>query len=225
MKITILTGAGISRESGLQTFRDIDGLWNGYSIDEVCTPEALARNPEKVLDFYNMRRQEVNKSEPNAAHEALAELETHHLVRIVTQNIDNLHERAGSKKVLHIHGEIMKARSIRDFDQLVNVSGDIEIGDLAPDGEQLRPHVCFFGEAPYDWEIACDWAMDCDLFAVIGTSLNVYPAAGLVDMTSARDVVLIDPDPPRVQLRRARLETIAEPATVGVPQWVSGLIP
>jgi len=226
MNIVALTGAGISRESGLLTFRDTDGLWAGYRIEDVCTPEAWRRQPEAVLDFYNMRRLEVIGASPNAAHLALAQLEEHlestgkGSLSIITQNVDDLHERAGSKKVHHLHGEVLKVRSEFDFDLVQEVRGDVQIGDLAPDGAQLRPHICFFHETPYDWEFAQQAAEEADIFVVIGTSLSVYPAAGLVDITSASEVVLIDPNPPRLHGFRLPVEVTAEPAGIGVPDWV-----
>ena len=222
MHIVALTGAGISRESGLKTFRDEDGLWAGYRIEEVCTPFALAENPAKVLEFYNLRRAEVRGASPNAAHLALAALEGSHEVTIVTQNIDDLHERAGSTQVIHIHGEVFKVRSMDRFDLVVEARGDVNLGDLAPDGAQLRPHVCFFHETPYDWEAAEEAVRAADVLVVIGTSLQVYPAAGLVNLTRAERVVLIDPNPPELQLGR-EIEVIAEVASVGVPAWVAKL--
>ena len=221
MKIAILTGAGISRESGLATFRDADGLWAGYKIEEVCTPEALANDPQKVLDFYNLRRQEVLGVEPNAAHFALSELEKDHEVTIITQNIDDLHERGGSTNIIHVHGEIFKVRSLTDFECVVESNQDVNLGDLATDGQQLRPHVCFFGETPYQWNEAVEAVLDCDLFTVIGTSLQVYPAAGLVDMARGKQIVLIDPNPTRFDFG---VTAIAQPATIGVPDWVNSLI-
>ncbi|MBS1703653.1 MAG: NAD-dependent deacylase [Armatimonadetes bacterium] len=223
MNVVVLTGAGISRESGIKTFRDEDGLWAGYNIEEVCTPTALARDPQKVLDFYNLRRREVAACEPNAGHFALAELEKYADVTVVTQNIDDLHERAGSTNVIHIHGEVFKARSIDDDELIVEVRGDFNLGDLAPDGGQLRPHVCFFHEMPYRWNEVAFLAMDADVFAVIGTSLNVYPAAGLVDVTKAKSIYIIDPNPPRVASRWGNIEVIAEPATSGVQRLVEVL--
>lgn len=216
----MLTGAGISRESGLKTFRDEDGLWAGYRLEEVCTPMALAADPKKVFDFYNMRRREVRGAEPNEAHFALAELEGHHEVTIVTQNIDDLHERAGSTRVVHIHGEVFKVRSMRDFGLVVETRDDVNLGDLAPDGEQLRPHVCFFHETPYDWDRCVEAVASADMLAVIGTSLQVYPAAGLVDYALGKPLVLIDPHPTPMG---RHVEVYAEPATVGVPRWTASL--
>lgn len=222
MKVVTLTGAGISRESGLKTFRDEDGLWEGYSIEDVCTPRAFAQHPQRVLDFYNHRRQEVLSVSPNAAHRALAELEQKHQVSIITQNIDDLHERGGSNNVLHIHGEILKARSSHDFNIQQVITGDINLGDLAPDGQQLRPHICFFEETPYDWETAIRLAEEADVFVVIGTSLTVYPAAGLLDISNAKRKILIDPKP-NVK-GRGEIEVIAEAATEGVPRLVAELL-
>lgn len=224
MRIVVLTGAGISRESGLKTFRDSDGLWAGYRIEDVCTPEALARNPQYVLDFYNMRRAEAANAEPNAAHFALAELERHHEVTVITQNIDDLHERGGSTDIVHIHGEVFKVRSCADFDCVQEARGDVNLGDLARDGSQRRPHVCFFGEMPYRWEEAVDLALQAEVFVVVGTSLQVYPAASLAEITRAAKIVLIDPNPPGFLASSDRLEIIAEPATVGVPMWVGGMM-
>lgn len=223
MKIVVLTGAGISAESGLSTFRDGDGLWANHKIEDVCTPEALRRNPELVLDFYNKRRREVLAAQPNPGHIALAELARHHDVSIVTQNIDDLHERAGSEDVLHLHGEVFKVRSVREFGLVLETHGDINIGDLAPDGHQLRPHVCFFGESPYGFDHAVGLAQAADIFVVIGTSLNVYPAAGLVDMTRAGRIILVDPHPPEIGSLMGRLEIIAQPASTGVPQLLAQL--
>ena len=218
--ITILSGAGISRESGLQTFRDMDGLWEGYNVEEVCTPRALKNNPEMVLDFYNLRRKAVAEAQPNSAHFALADLEQFHEVRIITQNIDDLHERAGSTKILHLHGEIFVARSIEDSDLRQEIRGDIKVGDLASDGAQLRPHICFFQETPFNWDTARQWVTECNEFVVIGTSLNVYPAAGLVDIARNKPITIIDPNPPALN----GVSTIALPATEGVPLYIKKLL-
>lgn len=179
-KLVVLTGAGISAESGLKTFRDSDGLWEGYDIHEVATPRGWKKNPQLVLDFYNMRRQDVAKAAPNAAHKALAELEKDYDVHIITQNIDDLHERAGSTQVLHLHGEIFKMRSEQDEQLVYEIRGDINLGDKAADNAQLRPHIVWFEEPVPMIEVAAAVASDADIFAVIGTSLVVYPAAGLV---------------------------------------------
>lgn len=180
-KLVVLTGAGISAESGLKTFRDSDGLWEGYDVYEVASPRGWQKNPQLVLDFYNMRRKDVAAAKPNAAHTGLAELEDAFDVHIITQNIDDLHERGGSSKVLHLHGEIFKMRSIYDEVNSYEIRGDINLGDLAADGHQLRPHIVWFEEAVPMIEPAIDVMRTADILAVIGTSLVVYPAAGLVN--------------------------------------------
>jgi NAD-dependent deacetylase len=227
VRIAILTGAGISRESGLQTFRDGDGLWAGHAIEDVATATALRTNPARVYDFYNMRRAEVRRAKPNAAHFALAELERRFPeTAIVTQNVDDLHERAGSARVIHLHGEVLLARHTDDPDYRVPVDGDLHVDDLSPVGKRLRPHICLFEETPFDWDLAVTWAQTADAFAVIGTSLNVYPAAGLLDITRATTITIIDPNPPaigRPTIGR-NVHVIAEPATTGVPKWVASLI-
>ena len=180
-KLVVLSGAGISAESGLKTFRDSDGLWEGYNIEDVATPRAWRKNPQLVLDFYNYRRKNVLDAQPNAAHYGLAELEKNFDVTIITQNIDDLHERAGSTNVLHLHGEIFKMRSERDIELVYEIKGDIKIGDRAEDGEQLRPHIVWFEEPVPKIEEAIPVVRTADLFVVVGTSLVVYPAAGLVN--------------------------------------------
>jgi NAD-dependent deacetylase len=179
--LVVLTGAGISAESGLQTFRDSDGLWEGYDIDEVATATAWRRNPSLVLDFYNMRRNAVVDALPNDAHKILAELEKDFKVTIVTQNIDDLHEKAGSTRVLHLHGEITKMRSEKDESLIYPASGEIKMGDKAEDGAQLRPHIVWFEEPVPMIEEAIPVMRSADIFLIVGTSLVVYPAAGLVD--------------------------------------------
>src|SRR5687767_273364 len=180
-KLVVLTGAGISAESGLKTFRDSDGLWEGYNVEDVATPRAWRKNPQMVLDFYNYRRKNVLDAQPNAAHIGLAELEKNYDVQIVTQNIDDLHERAGSTNVLHLHGEIFKMRSEKNEDLVYPIYDDINLGDTAEDGEQLRPHIVWFEEAVPMMEIAIEVVKSADLFLIVGTSLLVYPAAGLVN--------------------------------------------
>ena len=179
-KLVVLTGAGISAESGLQTFRDSDGLWEGYDVTEVATPGAWRRNPSLVLEFYNMRRRSVLEASPNDAHYGLAELERDFDVHIITQNIDDLHERAGSTKVLHLHGEIFKMRSERNELLVYDIRDDIHLGDKAADGAQLRPNIVWFEEPVPMIELAIPLARSADFFAVVGTSLAVYPAAGLI---------------------------------------------
>ncbi len=180
-KLVVLTGAGISAESGLKTFRDSDGLWEGYDVYEVATPRGWNKNPELVLNFYNMRRKNVAEAMPNAAHTGLAELEKDFDVQIITQNIDDLHERGGSSKVLHLHGEIFTMRSVNDPFTTYPIHGDIRLGDKAPDGYQLRPNIVWFEEPVPMIEPAAEIAASADIFVVIGTSLVVYPAAGLLN--------------------------------------------
>ena len=225
-KILVFTGAGISRESGLQTFRDSDGLWEGCSVEDVCTPMAWAKDPQRVLDFYNNRRKDVLAAEPNAAHKALVELEEHYDVSIVTQNIDDLHERAGSSNVLHLHGEIFQARNEYDdtCENLIPWTGDMMLGDLDENGKQLRPHVVFFGEGIFNWLNACDLTFRTRILIVCGTSLQVYPAAGLVGMSNADDIYIVDPNAQERSYKNAKMHYVKEAATVGLPQVVKELI-
>lgn len=180
-KLVVLTGAGISAESGLKTFRDSDGLWEGYDINEVATATAWRKNPALVQEFYNLRRRNVKEAKPNAAHDALAELESNFDVHIITQNIDDLHERAGSTKITHLHGEIFKMRSEKNESMIYPIYDDIKMGDVAEDGAQLRPHIVWFEEAVPMMEAAALITRQADLFLIVGTSLVVYPAAGLVN--------------------------------------------
>ncbi len=197
--VVVLTGAGISAESGLQTFRDSDGLWNGYDVYEVATPEGWQKNPGLVLDFYNIRRREVAAATPNAAHAALAKLEEKYRVTIITQNIDDLHERAGSKNVIHLHGEIFKMRSELNDTRLYGIKEDIEPGALATDGGRLRPHVVWFGEPVPMISESMRIMPEADLFILVGTSLQVYPASGLIDYLAAGiPKYIIDKNPPYV---------------------------
>jgi NAD-dependent deacetylase len=180
-RLVVLSGAGISAESGLRTFRDSDGLWEGYNIEDVATPRAWRRDPQLVLDFYNMRRRNVLDAQPNAAHIVLAELEEHYDVHIITQNIDDLHERAGSTNIMHLHGEILKMRSEYNEHLIYPINEDILLGQLAKDGAQLRPHIVWFEEPVHMIEHAVPIMHSADVFVLVGTSLAVYPAAGLVD--------------------------------------------
>lgn len=186
-KLVVLTGAGISAESGLKTFRDGDGLWEGHNIEDVATPRAWKKNPQLVLDFYNERRKNVLEANPNAAHIGLAELEKDFDVTIITQNIDDLHERAGSTKVMHLHGEIFKMRSERDVTLVYDIKADMQLGDTAADGAQLRPNIVWFEEPVPMIDAAVPVVQQADIFVVVGTSLVVYPAAGLV--TVADDAI------------------------------------
>jgi len=193
--LVVFTGAGVSAESGIKTFRDSGGLWENYNIEDVATFEAWLRNRDLVLDFYNQRRKQVMEAQPNAAHLFIADLQRKFEVQVITQNIDDLHERAGSKKVLHLHGEIMKARSTSNPKLLYPLTtSSLNAGDVCDEGSQLRPHVVWFGEMVPEMETANALAEMADLFVVIGTSLNVYPAAGILNFVS-RDIPkwLIDP--------------------------------
>ena len=226
MKIVAFTGAGISRESGIATFRDSDGLWANYRIEDVCTPEALVRNREGVIDFYNMRRREVLSKEPNAAHRALAELERHpgFDVEVITQNIDDLHERAGNTRVTHLHGEVRKLRSSRDELATVPIEGWEQKYDTRhPDGSLLRPFVVFFGESVPMLDRAVEIVQTADMMIVVGTSLQVYPAASLVHyLRPGTPIHIVDPNTPDTHLKNVHV--IREPASVGVPQLVEELI-
>lgn len=203
MKLVVLSGAGMSQESGLRTFRDMGGLWEEYDVTEVATPEAWKRNPELVNKFYNERRKQLYNSEPNAGHKGLADLENYFDVHIITQNIDDLHERAGSKKVLHLHGELKKVRSTRYPELIYDLNGwELKIGDKCEKGFQLRPHIVWFGEAVPAMEEAVEIASQADIFVVVGTSLNVYPAAGLIHYTKENvPIYVIDPERPPVSFK------------------------
>ncbi|MBL7724942.1 MAG: NAD-dependent deacylase [Chitinophagaceae bacterium] len=217
-KLVILSGAGISAESGLKTFRDSDGLWEGYNIEDVATPRAWRKDPQLVLDFYNYRRKNVLDVQPNEAHYGLAALESDFEVSIITQNIDDLHERAGSTNVLHLHGEILKMRSERDQSLIYEIRGDIKIGDMAEDGAQLRPHIVWFEEPVPKIEEAIPIVHSADIFVVVGTSLVVYPAAGLVNYTKPEvPVYVIDKKIPYITSKE-KLTIIEMPATEGVKQ-------
>ena len=217
-KLVVLSGAGVSAESGLKTFRDSDGLWEGYNIEDVATPRAWRKDPQLVLDFYNYRRKNVMDAQPNAAHYGLAELEKNFDVTIITQNIDDLHERAGSTNVLHLHGEIFKMRSERDHGLIYEIKDDIKIGDKAEDGEQLRPYIVWFEEPVPKIEEAIPVVKSADIFVVVGTSLVVYPAAGLVDY-AARHIpkYIIDKRIPSTS-EITNLIAIEKPATEGVDE-------
>ncbi len=219
-KLVILTGAGISAESGLRTFRDSDGLWEGYNVTDVATPRAWRKDPQLVLNFYNERRKNVADAKPNAAHFGLAELENDFEVTIITQNIDDLHERAGSTNIIHLHGEIFKMRSEWDETLIKEIKGDIKIGDLAEDGAQLRPHIVWFEEPVPKIEEAALVANNADIFVVVGTSLVVYPAAGLVNYVEATTPkYIIDKKVPYTSFLQ-NLTAIEKPATEGVKELI-----
>ena len=221
--IVVLTGAGISAESGISTFRDSDGLWEQYRVEDVATPEGYHRNPGLVLDFYNQRRRQLKEVEPNEAHRQLVRLEEKYDVHIVTQNIDNLHERAGSTQVLHLHGELTKARGERDTDTTVDIGySNITLGQKAPDGTQLRPHIVWFGEAVPNIEPAAELCTRADIFIVVGTSMNVYPAAGLIHYVP-REARCFVVDPKQVPVSRP-VTFYSEKATTGVKKIVEELM-
>jgi NAD-dependent deacetylase len=219
-KLVILSGAGISAESGLKTFRDSDGLWEGYDIEDVATPNAWKKNPQLVLEFYNFRRRGVLEAQPNAAHYGLAQLEQDWDVHIITQNIDDLHERAGSTKVLHLHGQILQMRSEHNEELIYDTRDDIKLGDLAADGAQLRPHIVWFGEAVPAISDAVPIVRSADVFVVVGTSLVVYPAAGLVNYAPWEiPKFIIDKKIP-YNSSLYNLTEIEKPATEGVNELI-----
>ena len=223
-RIVVLTGAGISADSGLKTFRDADGLWEGHDVTQVATPEAFQHNPELVLRFYNERRQQLSTVEPNAGHRALVELEEKYDVQIITQNVDDLHERAGSSQILHLHGELVKGRSSLDSNLIVDLEGDIALGEKAPDGSQLRPHIVWFGEAVPMMEVAASLCLQAEICLIIGTSLVVYPAAGLVDFVPLEaPIYVVDPKVPDIYSSH-KIEFIAERGAIGVPMLVEKLL-
>lgn len=220
-KIVVLTGSGISAESGLKTFREAGGLWEGHDVTEVASPEGWARNRTLVLDFYNQRRKQALKASPNQGHLALAALEKDFEVVIITQNVDNLHEKAGSSHVIHLHGELFKVRSTVDESLVYDLDGwELNEGDLCEKGSQLRPHIVWFGEAVPLIEVAAREVMSADVFMVIGTSLLVYPAAGLLDYVAPQvPKYIIDPNIPSVR-KTENLVLIEESASTGVPKAI-----
>ena len=219
--IVVFTGAGISAESGLGTFRDSGGLWEQFKIEDVATPEAFERNPELVLNFYNLRRKQLLESKPNAAHISLNKLSEKYNLHIITQNIDDLHERSGSENVLHLHGKLMESKSSVDDSLIYTIEGtDLKIGDLCENSSQLRPNVVWFGEAVPKMIDAIAITKKADIFIVIGTSLNVYPAASLLNYTNnAKRIILIDPKAEK----ESGIEVAKEKATIAVPKLVREL--
>ena len=224
-KIVVLTGAGVSAESGINTFRDANGLWEGHDVMEVATPQGFQRNPHLVLNFYNERRRQLFKVSPNKAHMALVRLEEHYDVSIITQNVDDLHERAGSSEVIHLHGELLKARCSHNPSKIIDWKTDIQIGDLSEDGNQLRPHIVWFGEEVPLLEKAANITQTANILIIIGTSMQVYPAASLIHYVS-RDtpIYFIDPKPNISQTDFNGLTIIQASAVNGVPPLVSELI-
>lgn len=221
-KLVVLTGAGISAESGISTFRDADGLWERHRVEDVASIEGWHRDPALMQEFYNQRRRQLAGCQPNAAHRALAEAEGRLHVDIVTQNVDNLHERAGSTRVLHLHGELTKARSVADDSRVYDIGyKDLKMGDLDDRGHQLRPHIVWFGEAVPMIEPAARLVAEADALAVVGTSLNVYPAAGLLGYAAAGTPIYVV-DPKAVTVGGSRQVTyLREPATTGVPKMLA----
>lgn len=219
-KVVVLTGAGISAESGISTFRDAGGLWEGHDIMEVASPQGWQKNPQLVLEFYNLRRRQLHEVKPNAGHLALAELEKDFDVHIVTQNVDNLHEAAGSTNVLHLHGELFKVRSTGNSNLIYEWKKDLNWGDVCENGHQLRPHIVWFGEEVPMMTRAINLTLQADVFLVVGTSLVVYPAAGLIDYVyDSIPKFLVDPNVPKVQGVK-NLITYPFSATEGVPMAV-----
>ena len=222
MRIVVFTGAGISADSGIPTYRSSDGLWANYRIEEVCTPEALMRDRAKVIDFYNMRRREMADKLPNAGHKAIAELEQYFDIEVITQNIDNLHEQAGSTKVLHLHGELTKLREESGEKYITDIGlRDQRLDETAPNGELLRPHIVFFGEAVPMFERAAKQVSGADILIIVGTSLAVYPAASLVQYVRDTNVPIYIVDPAQLNIRsRNPIIHIQKRAAEGVPEVV-----
>ena len=222
-QIVVLTGAGISAESGIKTFRDADGLWEGYDIMEVASPIGWENNPKKVLEFYNIRRKHLLKVVPNPAHYALAKLEDKYNITIITQNIDDLHERAGSKNVIHLHGELLKARSTFNEYLIMDWKKDLNMGDFCEFNHQLRPFVVWFGEDVPMFSKAAEITEKAGILIIIGTSMQVYPAAALMDFVkSGTHIYFIDPKP--VLESHSKLTIIKEKASIGVPKLVDLLM-
>lgn len=225
--IVVFTGAGVSAESGLGTFRDSDGLWEKYRIEDVCTHEAWLRNPQLCVDFYNARRKDTLAAQPNEAHRAITRLQQAYPdTCIVTQNIDDLHERAGSQNIIHLHGEITKLRSEKNETATVPLAGwEQHYGDRHPDGSLLRPYIVFFGEGVPYFPAACEAASRAEMLIVVGTSLNVYPAASLLAYApEGIPIYIIDPGLPEFGIYKNKVQHIREKASVGVPQLVDTLL-
>ncbi len=217
MKLVVLTGAGVSAESGIKTFRDSNGLWEGHDVMEVASPEGFAMNPELVLDFYNQRRRQLLTVAPNPAHKTIAELEDIFDVVVVTQNVDDLHERAGSTNVIHLHGELLKARSTKDENYVVEWKKDLNTGDLCIHNSQLRPHIVWFGEMVPLLDIAANEVSQADVLMIVGTSMQVYPAAGLINyVPEGTPIYFIDPNP--TVSGNLNIQVFAEKAGIGVPK-------
>lgn len=224
-KVVVLTGAGMSAESGLRTFRDANGLWEGHDVMEVASPQGFAKNPELVLEFYNQRRRQLLEVSANAGHRALAELEQYFDVSIITQNVDNLHEQAGSSHVVHLHGELFKVRSMINENHVLDWKKDLVLGDLDENGHQLRPHIVWFGEMVPMLETAAYITQQADILIIIGTSMQVYPAASLINYAPQKTpIYFVDPRPNINASDYGNMEVIAKTATEGVPNLVSQLL-
>ena len=222
--IVILSGAGISQESGIQTFRDANGLWNNHDIMEVASPQGWENNPALVLDFYNQRRRQLHEVQPNAAHKAITKLQKYFDVQVITQNVDDLHERAGNQNVWHLHGELFKARSEKNDTLIYEWHKDLHLGDLAEDGAQLRPHIVWFGEAVPMIEKVIPVVQQADLFVIVGTGMQVYPAAGLVHYLKPEAVIYYI-DPKAMAIRTGNtLKIMSEKAGTALPIWVDTMI-
>ncbi|MFC0605552.1 SIR2 family NAD-dependent protein deacylase [Winogradskyella pulchriflava] len=220
--IVVLTGAGMSAESGVKTFRDHDGLWEGHDVMQVASPEGFRQNPELVLDFYNQRRRQLKDVKPNQAHKDLAALEADYKVTIITQNVDDLHERAGSSNVIHLHGELLKVRSTGNYNDIKTWTEDINLGDVCGKGYQLRPHIVWFGEDVPEIETAVNICYTADILIIIGTSMQVYPAASLINYVQPNiDIYYIDPKP--AITNNGKVTVIAKPATEGMKDVLSFL--
>ncbi|WP_172918410.1 NAD-dependent deacylase [Capnocytophaga canis] len=218
-KIVVLTGAGISEESGIRTFRDANGLWEGHDVMEVASPEGFSKNPSLVLEFYNQRRRQLKEVKPNKAHQLLVQLENEYDVVIITQNVDDLHERAGSSNVIHLHGELLKSRGVDNDAEIFDCQDDILLGDLSPSGVQLRPHIVWFGEDVPLITKAIEQVETADIFLIVGTSLQVYPSAGLIHYTQPKTpVYYVDPFP-QIQSNK-QLTVIAQKASSGVQKAI-----
>lgn len=224
-RIVVLTGAGVSAESGLKTFRDANGLWEGHDVMEVASPQGFARDPALVLDFYNQRRRQLKAVKPNRAHEALAKLESRFEVNVITQNVDNLHEQAGSSQVMHLHGELLKVRCTHNERLVLEWENDLLLGDLSENGHQLRPHIVWFGEAVPLLEKAMEITNMADILIIIGTSMQVYPAASLINFVQpGTPIYFVDPKPSIAAASYTNLTIIEETAASGVPILVADLI-
>lgn len=224
-KIVVLTGAGMSADSGLKTFRDADGLWEGHDVMSVASPQGFANDPQLVLEFYNQRRRQLLLAQPNAAHTALAKLEEYYELSIITQNVDDLHERGGSSDVIHLHGELLKVRSTSGRGEVLEWTKDLSLGDTCPEGYQLRPHIVWFGEEVPLLEKAAEITMTAEKLLIIGTSMQVYPAASLIHYAPPGiPVYFIDPKPVISNSMHKNLRVIAKKAALGIPPLVQELI-